>query len=173
MIRRARIDDVAALAALQERALWAAYGGYVDHDRIAAVIPGLALSWRVGLAEAHVRGRETYVLERDGAIAGWVTVGRPRDPDAREGDGELYALYVDPERIGTGDGRVLEEHGVARLRALGYRAATLWVLAPNDRARRFYARRGWEPDDRPGENPYASWAPAIRLRKVLAGYEEE
>ena len=33
-----------------------------------------------------------------------------------------------------------------RLAALGYRAAVLWVLPENQRARRLYERTGWQAD---------------------------
>jgi len=36
---------------------------------------------------------------------------------------------------------------VARLREIGYRLATLWVLESNIRARQFYESRGWNPDE--------------------------
>ena len=40
-----------------------------------------------------------------------------------------------------------EKHGMREeLERRGFRNATLWVLASNDRARRFYEREGWEAD---------------------------
>lgn len=168
MIRRAALPDADALAALNERTVWAAYGPHVDHATIERVAEWMPDRWREGLAGEVAAGRETWVLERDGTIAGWTTVGPSRDADAAPGEGELWSIYVEPDRIGTGDGRALHAHAVARLRALGYRAATLWVMAYNDRARAFYARHGWVADPRPGSNPWASWGDAVRLRRDLA-----
>ena len=174
MIRRARIADADALGALNERTVWDSYGAYVDRRRIAAVAEWMPDRWREGLAREAEHGRETWLLEDGGALVGWVTIGRSRDADALPGDGELWSLYVDPDRIGRGDGRALHEHGLARLRALGHTGVTLWVMEGNARGRAFYARHGWVADDRPGINPWADWGPAIRLRRTLArgGAEE-
>lgn len=168
MIRRARLGDVEALAALNERTVWATYGAHVDHAKVAAAAEWMPDRWREGLAGEARLGRETWVLERDGTIGGWVTLGRSRDADATADVGELWSIYVEPDRIGAGDGGALERHATARLRELGFRAATLWVMAYNERARAFYARRGWVTDPRPAENPWASWGEAVRLRRDLA-----
>lgn len=57
---------------------------------------------------------------------------------------ELHALYVDPDRWGTGVAAALHA-------ALDLTAATLIVLAGNARARRFYEKHGWvfDGDDEP------------------------
>ena len=57
---------------------------------------------------------------------------------------ELHALYVDPDRWGTGVAAALHA-------ALDLTAATLVVLAGNARARRFYEKQGWtfDGDDEP------------------------
>ncbi len=58
--------------------------------------------------------------------------------------GELLAIYVAPGALGTGIGRKLIEAGRRQLVLLGHRRAELWVLDTNLRARRFYARDGWQ-----------------------------
>jgi GNAT superfamily N-acetyltransferase len=173
VIRRARSDDAAVLAELNARALWAAYDGYVEHHKIAAVVPRLAEGWRQALGTEAESDRETWVLERDGVLAGWVTVGPSRDANARDGDGELRAVYVAPERVGRGDGHALLVQGEARLAALGHPAATLWVFTENATARRFYERHGWARDHRPGTNPWGDWGDCVRYRKALTGVPSE
>lgn len=115
----------------------------------------------------RARPAGVWVLDDAAEVAGFVSIGESRDPDARPGDGELYALYVDPARIGRGDGHALLVAGEAGLRALGFAAATLWVFERNDHARRFYERHGWAPDDRPGDRWRWSWAPSLRMRRTL------
>jgi ribosomal protein S18 acetylase RimI-like enzyme len=168
VIRRGVIADADALAEVNARAWWAAYGAFVEHDKIAAELPGLAEGWRRALSDAWRTGREVWVHERDGVLAGWATVGPSRDPDARAGDGELWSLYVAPECMGRGDGHALLVHAEARLAKLGFRGATLWVFDENTVARRFYERHGWTLDDRPGANPWADWGPCVRYRKEYA-----
>jgi GNAT superfamily N-acetyltransferase len=75
-----------------------------------------------------------------------VAFGPYRSADVPDGSAELYALYVRPDRIGTGVGRALMSTALTRTRSLGVRHLLLWVLAENDRARRFYARSGFAPD---------------------------
>ena len=60
--------------------------------------------------------------------------------------GEIYAIYLLPQHWGGGAGRALMAAALAALTDTGFTRATLWVLAGNDRARRFYARGGWHPD---------------------------
>ncbi|GES28935.1 GNAT family N-acetyltransferase [Streptomyces angustmyceticus] len=67
-------------------------------------------------------------------------------PAPRPTAGELLALYVTPDLIGTGVGRALLTAGTARARANGYRALHLWVVRGNTHARRFYERAGFVPD---------------------------
>lgn len=47
---------------------------------------------------------------------------------------------------GTGRGRALLAAAEERLRGDGFDEAVLWVLAGNDRARRFYEAAGWAHD---------------------------
>jgi len=58
----------------------------------------------------------------------------------------LDGLYVRPAFWGTGVAAELHDRAVAALRDAGVGTARLWVLEANDRARRFYERRGWRPD---------------------------
>jgi len=60
--------------------------------------------------------------------------------------GEVYALYVTPAWWSTGTGRSLMGAALAALEAEGYQRAVLWVLAANNRARRFYERAGFTTD---------------------------
>jgi GNAT superfamily N-acetyltransferase len=87
-------------------------------------------------------GWTIFVAEDEEHVVGFVAVGPSRDGIR---GGELYAIYVDPDRWSAGVGRALIERAEIRL-ADDYDEATLWVLADNPRARRFYERAGWAPD---------------------------
>lgn len=86
--------------------------------------------------------------------------------------GELRAIYLDPDRWGEGLGRLLHDAALRVLREAGHRQATLWVLDTNERAQRFYAAAGWEPDGAtksdtmPGEDVALS---EVRYRIDLVG----
>jgi GNAT superfamily N-acetyltransferase len=82
--------------------------------------------------------------------------------------GELYAIYALPEAWGTGAGRTLIRAGVQALREAGYRAAILWVLEDNPRARHFYEREGWELDGAAKEDDFLGIRVAeVRYRLTL------
>ena len=81
----------------------------------------------------------------EGLIYGFATTAPSRDPDLPD-HGELYALYVDPERWGRGIGAALVSAARANLFGLGFRNALLWVLTGNVRAERFYRIDLWAPD---------------------------
>jgi GNAT superfamily N-acetyltransferase len=77
------------------------------------------------------------------AVVGFAEVGKSRDDDAEAGTGELMALHVRRSRWRQGAGRALHDAAVATLADWGFRAATLWVVTGNTRARAFYEAMGW------------------------------
>jgi GNAT superfamily N-acetyltransferase len=168
VIRPARVEDAQTLAALQVRAWRAAYSAYVAAKDLDAAgdVGARAAGWRERLAAGRAR-TVTLVDERDGRLAGFVSVGPTRDEDTG-GDAELYAVYVEPELIGSGVGRALALAGEEELRRRGHTAATLWVFAANTAARHFYERGGWRVDQRPYDPGRWGWAPSVRYRKQLA-----
>jgi GNAT superfamily N-acetyltransferase len=70
------------------------------------------------------------------------------------GGGELYRLYVCESAWGTGVGEELHAAALDALRELGASSASLWCLAENARARRFYEGRGWRADGRERVVPF-------------------
>ncbi|MBB6476558.1 GNAT family N-acetyltransferase [Sphaerisporangium rubeum] len=110
------------------------------------------------------------VAERDGAVVGWVVTGPCRDVGATGLDGEIYALYVAPAMIGTGVGRELVRHVIARARSAGLESMYLWVLEENHRARRFYEAAGFVPDGERGHwHMGGASVPELRYMQVLSG----
>jgi GNAT superfamily N-acetyltransferase len=74
-----------------------------------------------------------------------VALGPCRDEGAA-GLGEVEALYVLPGRWRSGIGSALLSVAERRLVDRGFTEAALWVLAENQRGRRFYEATGWRPD---------------------------
>jgi GNAT superfamily N-acetyltransferase len=87
-------------------------------------------------------------LDLAGDVIGFVRRGPSRDERAVRTTGEVQSLYVHPEHWNTGAGRALLDTATQELRSNGFINATLWVLAGNARARRFYERCGWRTDGR-------------------------
>ena len=92
-----------------------------------------------------------FVTERDGRVVGFCGYGPSRDDDATASMGNVSTLYVLEEVSGRGVGSALVAAAETRLRQLGYERAALWVLAANERGRRFYERAGWRWDGTTGE----------------------
>ena len=84
-------------------------------------------------------------VDEEDVIYGFATTGRSHDSDLPD-LGEVWAIYVDPQYWGKGVGRLLMDASRDQLRRDGAREALLWVLAGNERARRFYEIGGWRPD---------------------------
>jgi GNAT superfamily N-acetyltransferase len=111
-------------------------------------------------------GYTDLVATADGAVVGWVAAGPGRDPD-RSGPrhGEIFACYVHPDWWRQGVGRLLMGRAVEVLAEAGRGDITLWVLEANDRARRFYAEFGFEPDGARKLWDRGETAPEVRLRR--------
>ncbi len=78
------------------------------------------------------------------------------------------ALYADPGCWGLGVGRALLRDARARLVRQGFQEASLWVLAGNERAERFYRIDGWAPDGcRRVDQVWGISVDEIRYRRTL------
>ncbi|WP_231332029.1 GNAT family N-acetyltransferase [Actinomadura graeca] len=85
------------------------------------------------------------------------------------GSAELATLYALPEVWGAGVGRRLLAATTQAMRRADYRNASLWVLAANRRARRFYEAAGWHWDGTVVDDPSAGLAlPKLRYRCSLS-----
>jgi len=141
VLRPARPEDAAAVAAVHVRSWQAGYRGLIP----AAVLDDLrpeerAARYRFGEDDASAPA--TVVALDDGAIVGFATTGPREDPAC----GELLALYVDPDAWDRGIGRRLLAGARVALARTGSERGLVWVLAGNARAERFYRADGWEHD---------------------------
>jgi ribosomal protein S18 acetylase RimI-like enzyme len=160
VIRPATPEDAEAVAAVHIETWRVAYAGILPREELERFS-----AERVARRTELHRRAPPIVAEVEGEIVGFVSVGPAADDDA---DGELYAIYVLPERWGAGIGRALIQAGERRLRELGHREAVLWVLEDNPRAQRFYETAGWTKDGarRPIEI-FRVTVPEIRYTKTL------
>jgi GNAT superfamily N-acetyltransferase len=144
-VRRAGVDDAAAVADIHVRSWQAGYEHVFGAEKLAALSVEARLPrWLEILAADE---QVCLVAEDDeGRTLGWCTVGAAREPDL-ENAGEVWGIYVAPEVWGTGAGTELLAAGVEELQRQGFTEASLWVLEENPRARRFYEREGWTLDD--------------------------
>jgi ribosomal protein S18 acetylase RimI-like enzyme len=141
MIRRATLEDAAALAAIHVRAWQAAYAGIVPADFLA----GLSRDERTEFWQRELAEKRSLVVTavENGEVVGWASGGMSRDADA-QGEAEVYAIYVSLECWTRGIGRQLMkaiEEAISPCPGV-----TLWVLGQNQRAIGFYRKIGYQFD---------------------------
>ncbi len=86
--------------------------------------------------------QKTLVCMEDGKYIGTSSFGQSRFEKLGNW-GEIISIYLLPEYMGKGYGKLLLKTGVSELKKLGYEDIFLWVLRENNRARRFYERFGF------------------------------
>ena len=127
VIRWAEVSERDELKDLQRRA---SLGNAGDREAL------LAHPDAIDVPIAQIASGGVVVAECGGGIAGFAAIELRAD-----GDGELDALFVEPDMQRRGIGRALVEHCVAMARARG--SAGLYVVG-NPHAAEFYARTGFE-----------------------------
>jgi len=148
-LRVASVGDAEAIAVVHVRTWREAYRGLIPQAHLDGLeVEARADRWRdvlAGRGEAST-GR-TLVAECEDTVVGFASFGPGLEPeDAVRGVGQLYAIYVDPDRWGTGVGAALIRAAVADLADSRNAEAVLWVIDGNERAQRFYQRMGWSRD---------------------------
>ncbi|GHI99681.1 GNAT family N-acetyltransferase [Streptomyces olivaceus] len=126
-VRPARFGEARLLTelALRSKAHW----GY-DAAFLASCREELTLD------DAELAGRRTAVAERDGGVVGFTTLeGEPPQ-------GVLGMMFVDPDAIGEGVGRLLFAHAVEAAGTLGF---TRFTIDADPNAEPFYAAMGGVP----------------------------
>jgi ribosomal protein S18 acetylase RimI-like enzyme len=136
LVRRATVDDIPAVLDVARRTWRATYAGKIPDDDVERFVDAAYSAEQLGGAVQRLGdGFAVAVVSSD--IVGYLLAGTNRD-----GNGELFAIYVLPEWQGLGAGQLLWDTACSVLRAGGHARMHLWVLASNESARRFYERQG-------------------------------
>jgi ribosomal protein S18 acetylase RimI-like enzyme len=147
VLRPATAQDALAISKVHVSAWQTGYAGILPDDLLAGQSVERRLDfWAQDLTSPGSPGNATWVVVDGDAIVGFATAGPCRDED-RQGPRhwEVYAIYVLAEHWGRGLGKSLMSRIL--LRAPSHVAdASLWVLADNERAIRFYERMGFVYD---------------------------
>lgn len=167
-IREAEPKDARDIAEIHVRSWRAAYRGQLTDD----FLDGLNVEDRLEMhrlaLESPPAEYRMWVAEEEGRAVGFAVTGKSEDADADERTAEVFAIYLEPDQVGTGLGRTLFAHAVDDLRDRGYRSATLWVLETNEMARRFYEIAGWTHDGTTtSERVDCEMRPTVRYRVEL------
>lgn len=144
LIEPATLGDARRVAQIHVLAWQAAYVGIAPDEYLAALsIDKRETMWREAIEK---RVPELLLARVEGDVVGWIAFGASRDKGASEGSGEIWALYVDPAHWSGGVGRGLLQRARERLSERGFASTSLWVLAENARALRFYEAAGFTLD---------------------------
>ena len=102
--------------------------------------------WRTAIERGEPRILVAVELD---PVVGWIAFSGCRDSDQLPDTGEIWAVYAHPEHWSRGVGRSLWLAARVAMLAAGFSRVTLWVLAANERARRFYQMAGFTEDSCP------------------------
>lgn len=137
--------DAQRIAEVHVQSWQAAYRGllpdaYLDH---------LCAKRRVATWERLLHDSQLVIFVAevdDPGVIGFASLSPCRDADASPNTAELSSLYLAPLFWGRGAGAALIREVIGSARSQRLHHLTLWVLASNDRARRFYEKCGFIPD---------------------------
>jgi ribosomal protein S18 acetylase RimI-like enzyme len=156
-VRLANPEDAPTIADIHTRSWRSTYRGLVPE----VILEGLSVERRTAYwldaitrqtrghgADGPAASGRTWVVEAADGIVGFAASGPGRDESAPppEGSGEVLAIYVAPDALGRGHGRVLFAQAVSDLRARGFDPIVVWVFEDNPVARRFYEAAGFRAD---------------------------
>jgi len=160
-IRPATIADDAAIAEVHVLSWQHAYRGLLPDEFLASLsVPRRQAKW----AEALVNGHPSLlVAEANGRVIGFSAFAPCRGAGAGPADYELWAIYLVPSHWSAGLGRQLWLQSNEAMVSQGATRVTLWVLAGNGRAIRFYTAAGFRAE--PGSDRVVELG-GVKVREV-------
>lgn len=167
--RKATGADALAIARVHVASWRETYRGLLPEGYLAALDEvTLGERWRRRMLDDR-RGDLWLVADGCGEIAGFAQIGACRDSSLAGFSGEVYMLYVRPDRIGCGLGSVLWRAVLGELAVRGHRWVVVHVVARNHLARAFYQHMGLRPDGACRRDVFAGvGVDVVRYAGVLA-----
>jgi ribosomal protein S18 acetylase RimI-like enzyme len=146
-IRRAKVEDAAAVADAHDEAWRSTYRGIIPGPELEKLVQRRGAVWWDG---AIRKGSRVSILVFGDEVAGYANYGRNRARSLTY-DGEIYELYLRPEYQGVGFGRRLFTSSRRDLAQSGMKSVVLWALSDNEPAVEFYRALGGQPVARSSE----------------------
>lgn len=167
-IREAEIDDAPAIAKVSYLTWLHAYRGILPDTELDTLnLESVTNKWVQILSLAIPRASTFVSINNESIIAYsrfYPSVDSDDDPD---NVATIGSIYVHPDFQHQGVGRELMEEILEVIKDQGFTEATLHVLAPNERARKFYEFLNWELDlDAVIERTVEETVPKVRYRKT-------
>ena len=165
-IRKAAPEDAGKLGLIHVKTWQEAYKGIVPEEKLNNMSPdNSAEFFRENLGDDE--NIEVGVVEIEKELAGFITIGKCRDDDLNNNTGEIYGLYILPDKQRVGLGSKLLEWGISRLRKMNFEIAVLWVLKANKEAINFYRSRGFSREGREDHLEIGKKLKKVRMIKAL------
>jgi len=137
-IRRAKIEDAAAIAHVHVESWKTTYAGIVSDVFLASLNKEVRTqSWQEQILAANI---SILVAEEETGIFGFAAGGEIREK-LDDYDAELYAIYLLRERQRQGLGRTLVIALASAMQTTGFSSMLVWVLEQNPSVS-FYERLG-------------------------------
>lgn len=141
-IRPATPDDALAISNIRVAAWQGAYQPFMPAEFLSALNPEHGLNnWRERLSSPS-ESWVTSAAEEDGAVVGFVVVGKPRY-EAQEDVAELWALNVHPSFWRRGIGHALTLHAADVAKSMHHTGIELWCIRGNIAAQSTYESCGF------------------------------
>ena len=144
-VREATARDAEAIAGIHVRAWQSAYAHLLAADFLAGIDLDVRVERWTTMLEHPAPGLRTLAAVESGVVLGFASWG-PGRGKAKPYEHELFSIYLEPERVGTGVGKALMDSVLDEMHQLGLPGAFLWVFGDNPRTRRFYETAGWYAD---------------------------
>jgi len=145
-IKKATLKDVDYLGQIHAESWQQAYRNIIP-DSVLDSITAEKRSSRFKKAMQE-SGEENYILLVDNQPVGFTSIGNSRDDDLSDNIGEIWGIYLDPDRWRKGYGSKLLNWAEAELKSRGYKSISLWVLKDNHQARKFYEKHNYLKEGR-------------------------
>jgi len=151
-IRHATLADLDAIARVHLAGWMDAYRGILPEGFLSTLDHQQFAAYSRPRLEKPDPSTVFLVAESEDGIGGFARAGPTRSASptgdalppgfASGASAELYAIYLEPQTIGTGLGKALLKAAAHEMLSRGHRAMCVWVLTGNARARAWYQRRG-------------------------------
>ncbi|EMA40766.1 GNAT family N-acetyltransferase [Halococcus hamelinensis] len=137
-VRSATTDDLPGIQRVADAAWRASYGDFLAERTIETILDDW---YSTDQLETTIENARTVYLvaETDGEVVGYASAA----PTANE-EGQLYAIYVDPDHWDGGAGTALLDEVLDRLSDRGVSRLRVEVLGDNTVGVSFYESRGFE-----------------------------
>lgn len=134
-------DDKYAISRIYEESWKYAYREIIPQTYLNNIPKG---RWAKRLDQPHLN---SLILTENQQIIGTTAYCKSRFQEMAD-YGEIVSLYLLPEHMGKGYGKILLQSAIQKLADLGYKDIFLWVLEENKNARHFYEKFGFYPSGR-------------------------